>query len=150
MDSYYLERKMWIKSYSKVYPGITKEDIWPLWVDVNNWHLWDPDIEYGSMDEPFAVGSHFIFKPKGAGEVKLQLVEVEPLHKYTDTFKFFGARLWGTHEMVEESEGLKLTTTIKVEGLLTGLWVKLVAQKIVDTLPEQMDSLVALARSKHV
>jgi hypothetical protein len=25
---------MWIKSYSKVYPDIKKDDIWQLWTDV--------------------------------------------------------------------------------------------------------------------
>lgn len=137
---------MWIKTYSAVYESVKKEDIWRLWVDVNNWHKWDPDIEYGRIDEPFAVGSHFVFKPKGMSEVKLKLVEVEEMHKYTDYFRFWGASLYGTHEMEEVSEGLKLTTTVKVTGPLKFLWIKLVAQDIVKTLPEQMEALVTLAR----
>jgi hypothetical protein len=137
---------MWIRSHSKTYPGLKREDIWRLWVDVNTWDRWDPDIEYGKITEPFAVGSHFIFKPKGMGEVKLTLVEVEPLQKYTDHFRFWGASLFGTHEMEETAEGLKLTTTVKVTGPLTFLWVKLVAQNIADTLPEQMEGLVKCAR----
>lgn len=140
---------MWTRSYSKVYQGIKKEDIWKLWIDVNNWHKWDPDIEYGMIDEPFAVGSHFVFKPKGMSEVKLKLVEVEKMRKYTDNFKFFGANLYGTHEMQETPEGLKLTTTIRMSGPLKLIWIKLVAQGIADTLPEQMESLVKLARAER-
>ena len=140
---------MWIRSYRKVYANIKKEEIWRLWSDVNNWHLWDPDIEYGRIEESFSVGSHFFFKPKGISEVKLKLVEVEPMHKYTDQCKFFGAILSGTHEMAEVPGGLQLTTTVRVSGPLKFLWVKLVGQGIVDTLPEQMDSLAALASSQN-
>lgn len=137
---------MWIRSYTKVYQGVKKEEIWRLWSDVNNWHRWDPDIEYSRMEQPFVTGSHFFFKPKGMSEIKLQLVEVIDLQKYTDSVKFFGAKLFGTHEMEEIAEGLRLTTTIKVSGILKFLWIKLVAQDIVNTLPEQMDALVKLAR----
>lgn len=140
---------MWIRSFSKVYPDITKDEIWRLWSDVNHWHLWDPDIEYGRIEEPFAVGSHFFFKPKNMSEVKLKLVEVEFKRKYTDHCKFFGAKLYGTHEMEEVAGGLKLTTTIRIAGPLRFIWVKLVGQGIVDTLPEQMEALVSLARSQH-
>jgi len=140
---------MWIRSYSKVYPDIKKDEIWRLWTDVNNWHLWDPDIEYGRIEEPFAVGSHFFFKPKNMSEVALKLVEVEPKRKYTDHCRFFGANLYGTHEMEEARSGLKLTTTIRISGPLCLLWAKLVGQGIVETLPEQMESLINLARSKN-
>lgn len=138
---------MWQKTYSKVYPGVKKESVWSLWEDVNNWHKWDPDIEYAKMTEPFQVGSHFIFKPKGAGEVKLQLIEVEKFKKFTDHFKFFGAKLYGTHEMIETAAGLKMTTTVQVTGPLKFIWIKLVAKGIVDTIPEQMDALMELAKS---
>jgi hypothetical protein len=73
---------MWTRSYSKIYQGIRKEDVWRLWSDVNQWHLWDPDIEYGRMSAPFLTGNSFVFKPKGMSEVTLHLVEVEPFHKY--------------------------------------------------------------------
>jgi hypothetical protein len=140
---------MWHKSYSKIYPGISKEKVWRLWEDVNNWDKWDPDIEYAKMSEPFQVGSSFIFKPKGAGEVKLKLVAVEKFRKFTDNFKFFGAELYGIHEMEETPEGLKMTISIQVTGPLRFIWIKLVAQGIVDTIPEQMDALMNLAKSQQ-
>ncbi len=138
---------MWQKTYTKVYPGVKKETIWALWEDVNNWGKWDPDIEYAKMTEPFQVGSHFIVKPKGAGEETLQLVEVEKFKKFTDHLKFVGAKLYGTHEMEDTPEGLKMTITLQVTGPLKFIWIKLVAQGIVDTIPEQMDSLMKFAES---
>ncbi len=40
-----------------------------------------------------------------------------------------------------------MTITLRVSGPLTFIWVKLVAQGIVDTIPEQMDSLMKFAES---
>lgn len=140
---------MWQRTYSRIYPKVKRETIWDIWKDVNNWDKWDPDIEYARMTELFQEGSHFIIKPKGAGEVSLQLVEVEKLKKFTDHFKFFGAKLYGTHEMMETTEGLKMTSTLHVSGPLTFLWVWLVAKNIADTIPVQMDSLIKYAESRH-
>lgn len=139
---------MWHKSYTKVFPGVSKELVWCLWEDVNNWHKWDPDIEYAKMVGLFQVGNHFKIKPKDSGEVSLQLIEVEKYKKFTDYFKLFGAKMYGSHEMEETAEGLKMTTTLQVMGPLKFIWVKLVAQGIFDTIPQQMDSLIKYAESK--
>jgi hypothetical protein len=141
---------MWIRSYSKIYKGVKKEDMWNLWIDVDNWHQWDTDIEYGRMDGPFVIGSLYVFKPKRMSVIRLKLVEVEKMRKYTDHCKFFGANLYGTHEMEETPEGLKLTTTIKVTGLLQFIWIKLVAQRIMKTVPDQMDAQVKIVQSQNV
>lgn len=53
--------------------------------------------------------------------------------------------MYGKHEMHVEGNALKLTTTITVTGILKYLWIKLVAQKIVDKFALQMDTLVQLA-----
>jgi hypothetical protein len=139
---------MWIRKHSQVYNNITKEKIWDLWKDVNNWHKWDNDIEHGRIDSPFAVGNYFFIKPKGMSEINLQLVEVEEKRKYTDLYKFFGAKLYGSHEIEELKEGVRLTTSIKVTGPLKFIWIKLVARGIVDTLPDQMEALVKLAKER--
>lgn len=48
--------------------------------------------------------------------------------------------------MEKTNQGLKLTTTIKVEGPLSWIWRKIVAEEIVATLPHQTDMLIKLAR----
>ena len=133
---------MWIKSYSKLFKHLKKEDVWKAWADVNNRHKWDSDTEYAKLEQPFDVGSCFIMKPKDFGIVKMILTEVEHLVKFTDCTKFFGATLYGTHEMHEQDEGLCLTTTIRITGPLRFIWQKIVGEGIVKTLPEQTDLLV--------
>ncbi len=141
---------MWVKSYNKVYQDIKKEDIWRLWVDVNNWPRWDKELEYCKMEEAFLEGSHFILKPKGALKVKITLSEVVINKKFTDYCNFFGATMHDAHELEETSNGLRITNTITVTGLLGFLWVKLVAKNVANAVPQQMDALVNLAKNSHV
>jgi hypothetical protein len=138
---------MWTRTHAQVYQGIKKEDIWRIWTDVNNWSKWHGDLEYCKMEDPFAVGNHFMLKPKGAPAVKITLTEIEEGHKFTDCTTFFGAKMYDTHEIEETKEGLRLTNTVLVTGPLKWLWVKLVAQNVAATVPQDMEELVKLVRS---
>lgn len=140
---------MWIKTHTKLYQGVKKEDIWQIWTDVNNWATWHGDLDYCKMEGSFTVGNHFMLKPKGAPAVKIKLIEINEGQQFTDCTKFFGAKMYDTHAMEETPEGLRLTNTLIVKGFLKYLWIKLVAQHVADTVPDEMDALVALARSKH-
>ena len=136
---------MWSKSHSIVTKLATKEQMWTLLSDVNNWHTWDMDIEYAKMDGKFEQGNTFLLKPKGGPKVNIELIEVVKPYKFTDMTKFPLAKMYGEHVFEDTADGLKLTTTMKVEGILGFLWRKLVAQGIVNSLPVEMEAQVKLA-----
>lgn len=68
---------MWTKSCSKTFKNVSKEKIWKLWSDVDNWTNWHDDLDYTKLHGPFETGSYFILKPKGGPKVKIRLVEVK-------------------------------------------------------------------------
>jgi Polyketide cyclase / dehydrase and lipid transport len=138
---------MWSKSHTIITNAATKEQMWKLFADVNNWHTWDTGIDYAKMEGPFTAGNHFILKPKGSSSVKIQIIEAEENRKFTDFTAFPLAKMYGEHTFEETKEGLKITTTMTVKGPLGFLWRKIVAQGIVDGLPEEMPQQV-LAASK--
>mgnify|MGYP000199134656 CR=1 FL=1 len=139
---------MWTHTYSKTFKNVNKETIWQLWTDVNNWIKWQEDLDYCKLAGPFAVGNHFMLKPKGVNKAfKIELTEIEEGRKFTDCTTFFGAKMYGTLELEETKEGLRLTNVHTVTGLLRWLWIKLVAQNVANSAPQQMEALVALARS---
>lgn len=141
---------MWTQTYSKVFTNVMPKHIWQLWSDINHWHLWDPDIDYAELVGSFAVGNHFILKPKGAPKVKIQLIEVEPFSKFADLTCFWGAKMIGRHEMLSDANEpgkLRLTTTLSISGPLSFIWRKLVAEGIMASEPEQMEALVARSRT---
>jgi len=140
---------MWVRTHSKLYSGVKKEDVWRLWTDINNWPTWHGDLDYCKLEGPFKVGSHFMLKPKGMNPVKIVLTEINDGVSFTDCTSFFGAKMYDTHAMEETSDGLLLTNKLVVTGPLTWLWVKLVAQNVADTISDENDALVKLARSMH-
>ena len=136
---------MWSRSYSVTVNDIKPEQIWAIWSDVNNRHLWDTDTEWAKIDGPFQVGSKITFRPMGGPIVHMRISECIVNRVFTDCCQFFGATMYGVHEMEETPEGLRLTTTMKVTGPLSFLWRKLVVEKVVAELPEQTDALIKLA-----
>lgn len=129
---------MWSKSHSVVTKKVTKEQIWKLFKDVNNWNTWDKGIEYAKMEGEFVKGNYFQLKPKGGPEMKIQIKEVIENKLFIDFTKFPGAKMYGEHTFEETSEGLRITTTMKMEGILGFLWRKIVANGIVEALPSDM------------
>jgi hypothetical protein len=136
---------MWTKSHSIITKEVTKEQIWKLFSDVNNWHTWDQGIEYAKLDGAFETGNTILLRPKGGPEVKINLLQLVPNQLYLDVTRFPLAKMYGEHIFEETPEGLKITITMSVKGILSFLWVKLVAQKIVDDLPTDMLAQVKAA-----
>jgi hypothetical protein len=136
---------MWSKSHSVVTKAVTKEQMWNLFVDVNNWHTWDTGIEYAKLVGNFEKGNHFLLRPKGGPNVKVELLEVTENKRFLDVTNFPLAKMYDEHLFEETSDGLKITNIITVKGLLGFLWVKLVAKKIVDALPIDVQEQIKAA-----
>jgi len=129
---------MWTKTYSIVTKEVTKEQMWELFADVNNWHTWDDGIEFARMEGAFEQGNFFTLRPKGGPDVKVELLETEMNKRFLDVTRFPLAKMYDEHLFEETADGLRMTNTLTVTGLLGFFWVKIVAQKIADTLPADM------------
>lgn len=57
--------------------------------------------------------------------------------------------MFDIHELEETANGLQIKNTIQVTGLLSFLWVRLVAKKVADAAPKETDSLAQLLRTSH-
>ena len=141
---------MWQATHTLTVPQLDKAAVWAAWADVNHWHLWDRDLEYAKLDGAFSEGESFILKPRGGPRVKISILRVAPLVGYTDLTHFPLARMYGIHDMEETPAGLRLTITIRVEGPLSWLWRKIVAQKVADESPAQMRALAEFIQSNSL
>lgn len=126
---------MWERSYTTTTNRVSASQMWRLLADVNNWHQWDESIEYAQLVGTFNPGSHFFMKIKKGPKVKIELIETQNERLFTDLTRFPLARMTGEHRFEETKDGLKITTTMRVTGILGFLWSKIVAQGIVDSLP---------------
>ena len=138
---------MWTKSYSVITQEITKEQIWQLFTDIDNWNRWKTSIEYSKLLGELKEGSFFILKPKKAPKVKIEIVELEPFRKFTDLTRFPLAKMYGEHLYEETPDGLKITITMSVKGLLSKLWIKLVANDVVKNLPKDIENQIKHAKN---
>lgn len=133
---------MWSKTYTHKVCGVSIEEIWQVWADVNQWHMWHDDIEYAKLEGRFEAGNKFIIKPKNMSEVTIELVMVELNKGFTDLTKFPLAKMYGEHEFINKGDEIELRTTMRVTGVLSFLWRKLVAEKIVADEPLQNKMLI--------
>jgi hypothetical protein len=136
---------MWTRTHSIVTKEVTGEQIWKLFADVNNWHTWDKGIEFAKIEGKFEKGNYFTLRPKGGPDVKVELLETVENKSFLDVTKFPLAKMYDNHTFEETEDGLKITNTITVKGLLGFLWVRIVAQKIADALPADMKEQIKAA-----
>ena len=137
---------MWKKSHSIVTKEVTKEQLWKLFADVNNWHTWDEGVAFAQLEGKFEQGNHFMFQPKGGPKLKIAIFETIEHKKFVDCTSFPLAKMYGEHLFEDTTDGLKMTTTMKVEGSLGFVWRKIVAEKIVAALPADMKKQIDTAK----
>jgi hypothetical protein len=138
---------MWSKSYSKNVRGLSVEKIWAVWTNVNQWHTWQPDIEQARIEGAFEVGNTFMLKPKRGPSVNIEIIRAEPFRQFTDLTRFPGARMYGSHEFIQHESELEIKTTMSIEGPLSFIWKKLVAEDVAAGMAEQTDSLINIVRN---
>lgn len=138
---------MWSKSYSKTVKGLTVSQVWKAWADVNQWHTWQDDIEYATLDGEFKKGNSFRFKPKGGPKFNIELIRVEPNSVFVDLTKFPLAKMYDSHELIDHGNELEIKTTISIEGPLSFLWRKIVAEGVASGMKDQTERLIEKARN---
>lgn len=139
---------MWQKTHSMSFQGIRPEQVWKVWSDVNQWHAWQPDIEYARLEGGFETGQVFKFRPKGGPELGIELTDVKPLAAYADLTRFPGAKMLDAHEIVDHGDRIEIKNTLTVKGPLSFLWRKLVAQGVADSIEGQTCRMIE--RARHV
>lgn len=138
---------MWKFEHSIV-TDATKEQIWKVWSDVNNWSSWDHDIEYAKLDGKFTDGSNIFLKPKGSSEVKTELTNVQYLKSFTDQVKLPLATMQFHHKVDELDNGsFKLTHTVIISGLLSFIFSRVIGKGIAKGLPSSMEELIKKAKN---
>ena len=133
---------MWSKLYSKKVSGLKVEQLWDVWTNVNQWHTWQADIELAKLEGEFKVGNKFNLKPKRGPRVNIEIIRADLFKNFTDLTRFPGAKMYGSHELIEHDNELEIRTTMSIEGPLSFIWKKLVAQNIANGMAAQTESLI--------
>lgn len=136
---------MWTKSHSVITNEATKEQMWKLFTDVNNWHVWNNEIEFAKLEGKFEAGNHYLIQPKNGRIVKVELIKVVENRQCLELGEFPLAKMYYEHIIEETPDGLKITSTITMTGLLSFLWVQLVVRKIASTMASHVQEQIKVA-----
>lgn len=140
---------MWSHTYSKTVSGLNTAEIYAVWTDINRWPEWLDDVESTQMQGPFKPGSFFKFKPKGGPNLKLELTEVTINRSFTDMTRFPLARMYDVHELMETTDGVEIRSTVKISGLASFLWRKIVAEGIAANAAHQTELLITRVKAQN-
>ena len=131
---------------TRVVEGITKEQVYSFWADVNNWAKWNDEIKSAEHHGEFKEGNFFTLTLNNGQKVKIKLLKVEENTSFTDLTSFPLAKMYGIHEIIEKDGKIELIATIKIEGFLSFLWTKIVAQNVANNLGLDMDKMIELIK----
>ena len=131
---------MWETKFS-IKTKVNKEVIWKVWSDVENWKEWDKSVEWSSIDGRFELGAKGKLKPKEGPLAKFKLTEVEKFKKFTDEAKLPLTKLQFIHEMNCNNGDTEITHKIRITGILTFLFSRVIGKKLEKDLPHAMENL---------
>jgi uncharacterized protein YndB with AHSA1/START domain len=74
---------MWVAEHS-IETAAEPEAVWRVWADVQNWPVWNGDIERIELDGPFVKGARITMTPIGQEPLVLRITEAVEPEKFVD------------------------------------------------------------------
>lgn len=138
---------MWTKTYSVITKEVTREQMWKLFTDVDSWHAWDSGVEKAELYGQFKQGNHILLKPKGGPKIKIVLSKIIEKQLFITCSSFPLGKIYHKHLLEETPDGLRISYTITVKGILSFLWVKLIAQNLFDSISKDIVKQINIAKT---
>ncbi|NQY93251.1 MAG: hypothetical protein HRT43_03715 [Campylobacteraceae bacterium] len=135
-----------VGAVSKKIENISKEKIYNLLTDVDNWSKWNENILDSKLLGEFKEGTFIKLAIKDAPKSKIKLLKIKRSKSFTYLTTFLLAKMYTTYEILEKNNHLELSASIKIEGPLSFFWKQLVVQDVADVLEADVDSFVRLIK----
>jgi hypothetical protein len=121
--------------------------IWELWADVANRTRWDQGLEAARIDGPFQQGASGQVKLRDQPTRRFEIIECQPMRRYTDRFFLPLATTMDWQHSVEERGPNQREVTFRVVAKgPTSLVLAPVLRRILQgELPQTVDKLINLA-----
>lgn len=75
---------MWSKSFSTKTKEVSRQQLWTVLTDINNWHQWDNDIEWTKLEGEPKLNADFYLKPKGGPKTRLTISKFDKPNVFAD------------------------------------------------------------------
>jgi hypothetical protein len=122
--------------------------IWKkAYVDAAAWPLWNRELKRATLDGPLAAGAEARIAFRTGLRLRFRVVEFEEGRLFTDEARLPGARMGHRHLVEPTATGSRLTNTIYIDGLLAGLWRRILGPAAARSLPQAQQAVAELARA---
>lgn len=126
----------------------SKEVIFNIYRDVEQWHTWDPDTKSSHLDGPFEVGSCGKLVPTKGSAVSIKMRDMVANESFTVEGGIPLFRMVFEHELTPQGQSTQVTHRVTFSGLLTFILGRIVGTQVREGLPKTMLSLKAFAESQ--
>lgn len=124
----------------------SKQQIWQIWADVENWPQWDTELDMAHIEGELKQGAIGSFKPKNAPVLPFEITECIPGETYTFSAQMPLCQLQVKRYFCQSSSGeTTFIHQVSFVGLLGWLFGWLVGKRIQKILPSVMEQLRAIA-----
>jgi len=136
------------KVTEKVSTKASKEEIWAIWEDVQNWPMWDNDLEWSRIEGSFEEGAKGELKPKGWPVTSFLITNLSIENSFeTETCMPF-TKLVFDHQILEENGVNQIIHTATARGLLAPILKFTLGRKLQREFIHSLKQLAKLTEEK--
>src|ERR1700741_722744 len=111
--------------------GAPAERVWAGLLDGRSWSLWNPGVEWMTVEGPLEPGTVVTFKPKGAPQTASRIEAVEPERRLALLVTIGPvAALRLVWELTPREGGTALVQRVAISGPLAGVLLRRAAERI--------------------
>jgi uncharacterized protein YndB with AHSA1/START domain len=146
--TYCRRNNMWVYEHTSE-TGASREAVWEVLSDLDNWPTWDTSMESVALQGPFAVGTEVVMTPKGQDPITSRIVQIVPHEVYADETAFGGVVLRFTHTLSPVAgDGTRVLHRLEITGPDADAVGPELGPAITEDFPEAMDALLARATER--
>lgn len=93
----------------------TKEKIWDFYANLQNWYLWEEDLEDITLDGDFQTGAKGMMKLTGMPPMEYTLTEVVENAVFCDKTPTPIGEVYFDHRILERADGVYVRHSVRLE-----------------------------------
>ncbi|EJL68714.1 SRPBCC family protein [Chryseobacterium populi] len=137
------------KLYSMFTDEVSVDEIWQLVTDVDHWNQWDFNIEYSSMEGNFSVGKSIAIKSRLFPQSGIAVFDSDECQKSIVYLLVFPLSDFFISYFYKEVEnGVKITVTLAIQGILSPFWYLIYGRNIAKNFPEDIKIMIDETKSR--
>jgi hypothetical protein len=140
---------MWKYQYSKMYRGITSDDVWTLWSGVRSWQKWFKILVDAPVAASFAVESSFLLQFQGEEACLHTIINITESKSFVVRRKLLGAILLDKRSMESTINGVRLTREFSLTGPFSFFWKRIIEKTVFYKSSIEFEYLATEARRMH-